>query len=735
MSEAVNTSAERLSLRDRSDRDLTIQDLLDEVRQYNPQADCDLITKAYETARDAHEGQNRYSGDPYIVHPLAVAMILAQMHMDQSTIIAGLLHDVIEDTSLTYDDIKESFGEEVADLVDGVTKITKFQFSSNEEAQIESYRKMFVSMASDVRVIIVKLCDRLHNMRTLDAMRPEKQIQKSHETLDIYAPIAHRLGMFNIKWEFEDLALRYLEPEKYRELEDSIKLKRREREKYIDDVIAVLREKLNEEHIECEIYGRPKHFYSIYKKMQTGKSFSDIYDLIAVRVIVDTVGDCYAVLGWVHTLWKPIPGRIKDYIAMPKPNMYQSLHTTVIGPGGSPFEIQIRTKEMHLVAEYGIAAHWKYKEGKKGSDELAEKLQWLMEIKELEKESEGAEEFVESVKSDLYSEEVFVFTPKGKVFELPAGSTPIDFAYRVHTDVGNHCTGAKVHGKIVPLTYTLETGDIVEIITSPSSKGPSRDWLNIVVSPQARNKIRAFLRKNDREENVIKGKEAIKREAKHLKVEYNAVVNNKYTDFICRRFNVLSWDDLFAAIGYGGIRPGYVIQRIKDRFPQDFIQEEEKNTFVKAPKTDSSKAVHVQGNSDLSVKFAHCCQPVPGDSIIGYITRGRGITVHRSDCVNMKNVDDLDRLIRVDWIDEGGSSDNKFIVSLSIHANDRKGILAEITTAISDMGLDISALQTRPSDNGIAKISVDIVVFSTSQVEALIKKLEKIRDILNIYRV
>ena len=712
-----------------------VDKLLEKVSAYNPQADTALIRKAYELARDAHEGQNRYSGDPYIIHPLAVADILADMHMDQSTIIAGLLHDVIEDTPVTYQELCDTFGQEVADIVDGVTKITKFSFSSNEEAQIESYRKMFVSMASDVRVIIVKLCDRLHNMRTLYAMRPDKQIQKSHETLDIYAPIADRLGMFNIKWEFEDLALRYLEPEKYRELEDSVKLKRAEREQYIDNVIGILREKLVSEGITAEIYGRPKHFYSIYKKMQSGKSFSDIYDLIAVRVIVETVGDCYAVLGWVHTLWKPIPGRIKDYIAMPKPNMYQSLHTTVIGPGGSPFEIQIRTREMHLVAEYGIAAHWKYKEGKKGSDELAEKLQWLMEIKELEKESEGAEDFVESVKSDLLTDEVFVFTPKGKVFELPAGSTPIDFAYRVHTDVGNHCTGAKVHGKIVPLTYKLETGDIVEIITSSSSKGPSRDWLNIVVSPQARNKIRAFLRKNEREENVAKGKDAVKREAKHLHLEYNAIINTKYTDFICRRFNVLSWDDLFASIGYGGIRPGYVIQRIRERFPEDFAEVEEKRTLVKAPNTDSSKAVHVQGNSDLSVKFAHCWMPVPGDRIIGYITRGRGITVHRTDCVNMKNVDDLDRLISVDWIDESGSSDNKFIVSLNITANDRKGILAEVTTAISDMGLDISALKTKPSQDGIARISTDVVVYSTSQVNALIAKLDRITDVVNIYRV
>lgn len=711
----------------------TIEDVIETVEEYNPLVDKTQIMRAYEFAKGAHENQVRLSGEPYIIHPVAIALILAQMHMDTPTIIAGLLHDVVEDTEYTYDDIKEMFGEEVAILVDGVTKIAKFQFDSKEQEQIESFRKMFVAMASDIRIIIIKLCDRLHNMRTLSAMRKDKQIQKATETLNIYAPIAHRLGMFNIKWEFEDLALRYLEPEKYKELTHSIVLKRKERESYIENVINILKQKLDDEGIVCDIYGRPKHFYSIYKKMQSGKSFSDIYDLIAVRVIVDSVSDCYAVLGWVHTLWKPIPGRIKDYIAMPKPNMYQSLHTTVIGPGGSPFEIQIRTKEMHLVAEYGVAAHWKYKEGKKGSDELSEKLQWLMEIKELEKEAEGAEDFVESVKTDLYTDEVFVFTPKGKVFEMPAGSTPIDFAYRIHTDIGNKCVGAKVHGKIVPLTYKLETGDIIEIITSSSSKGPSRDWLNVVVSPQARNKIRAYFRKADKDENILKGKEAFKREAKHMKLEFNDVVKQSYTDFICKRFNVQSWDDLFAAIGYGGVRPGYAIQRIKDHFKEDFPTVE-KLTTVKAPTGDKSKAIHIQGHNDLSVKFAHCCNPVPGDNVIGYITRGRGITVHRADCVNIKNSNEKDRLIQVNWIDDSLGTSNKFVANLAITGEDRTGIIAEVSTLISNEGISISSFKTKTAEDGIARMNIEVVINGTKQVDALVRKIGNLRGIISVSR-
>ncbi len=710
-----------------------IDEVISIVKTYNPTADESLIKDAYEFAALAHNGQKRLSGEAYITHPLAIAKILAELKMDTSTIVAGLLHDVIEDTHYTYEDIEERFGKEVAQLVDGVTKIAKFQFYSKEQEQVESFRKMFVAMANDIRIIIIKLCDRLHNMRTLSSMREDKQIQKATETLNIYAPIANRLGISMIKWEFEDLAFRYLDPEEYHDLVNNVVLKRKEREAYIDNVIGILNQKMNEEGIECEISGRPKHFYSIYKKMQSGKSFSEIYDLIAVRIIVNSVNDCYAALGWVHTLWKPIPGRIKDYIAMPKPNMYQSLHTTVLGPGGSPFEIQIRTKEMHLIAEYGIAAHWKYKEGKKGSDELAEKLHWLMEIKELEEESEGSDDFVETVKTDLYNDEIFVFTPKGKVIELPVGSTPIDFAYRIHTDIGNKCSGARVNGKIVPLTYELSTGEIIQVITSPSSKGPSRDWLSVAKSPQAKSKIRAFFRKTDKDENVIKGKESFKRELKHFALDYNSIVKNEYADFTFKRFNVTSWDDLFAVIGYGGLRAGYVIQRIKDNYKNDFEQPDKIN-IVKPPKTDKGRSVHVQGHSDLCVKFAHCCLPVPGDHIIGYITRGHGITVHRADCINIRNSNEHDRLIDVRWI-EGASKSEKFTTEIIIRSLDRKGLLADISSAIGNEGINISALNTKQDNEGIFTMRIDIVIDTTEQVDTLIRKLSSIPDILKVYRV
>lgn len=710
-----------------------IDDIIRLVKTYNPTADDKFIRGAYEFAALAHNGQNRLSGEPYITHPLAIAKILAELKMDTNTIVAGILHDVIEDTHYTYEDIEERFGKEVAQLVDGVTKIAKFQFYSKEQEQVESFRKMFVAMANDIRIIIIKLCDRLHNMRTLSSMREDKQVQKANETLNIYAPIANRLGISMIKWEFEDLAFRYLEPDEYHDLVNNVVLKRKEREEYIDNVIGILKAKMDEEGIDCDISGRPKHFYSIYKKMQSGRNFSEIYDLIAVRIIVNTVNDCYAALGWVHTLWKPIPGRIKDYIAMPKPNMYQSLHTTVLGPGGSPFEIQIRTNEMHLIAEYGIAAHWKYKEGKKGSDELAEKLHWLMELKELEEESEGSDDFVETVKTDLYNDEIFVFTPKGRVIELPLGSTPIDFAYRIHTDIGNKCSGARVNGKIVPLTYGLSTGEIVQIITSPISKGPSRDWLGVVKSPQAKSKIRAYFRKTDKDENIIKGKESFKRELKHYTLEYNDIVKNEYTDFTFKRFNVTSWEDLFAVIGYGGLRAGYVIQRIKDNYKKDFAEPETIN-LVKPPKSDKGRSVHIQGHSDLAVKFARCCMPVPGDHIIGYITRGRGITVHRADCINIQNSNERDRLIDVNWI-EHTSKDDRFTTELVLRSLDRKGLLADVSTAIGNEGINISGLNTKPDSDGIFTMHIDIVVDNAEQIETLIRKLSNIPDVLKVFRL
>ena len=712
-----------------------IDEIIDTVKMYHPDADCTVIEKAYLFAKEAHDGQKRLSGEDFINHPIEIARILSNLQLDETTVSAGLLHDVVEDTSISLDDIREGFSDEIASLVDGVTKINKIKVSGEDEEQIETFRKMFVAMANDVRVIIVKLADRLHNMRTLAAMTREKQIKKSRETLDIYAPISSRLGIYRIKWELEDLAFKFLEPESYAEVVELVASEREEREEYIRGVIEILSEKLTSENIQHEISGRPKHYYSIYQKMESGKGIDEIYDLMAIRVIVNKIDDCYATLGWAHTLWKPIPGRIKDYIAMPKASMYQSLHTTVMGPGGKPFEIQIRTVEMHMIAEYGVAAHWRYKEGKAGPDGLSEKLNGLMnEIKELEQDSEDSGDFVESVKTDLYDDEVFIFTPKGKLIELPAGATPIDFAYRIHTDVGNSCVGSKVNGKIVPLTYKLQNGDRVEILTNTSSKGPSRDWLNVVVSPQARNKIRAFFRKADKEENILKGRELFKRECKHLKTEITEDMKLRYEDFIRSRFNVASWDDLYATIGYGGVKAGYVIQRIKANFTHDFAEESDRPALVKAPTKGKGASVHVQGHSDLEVTFANCCKPVPGDQIVGFTTRGRGITVHRADCVNIANTNEPDRIIAVNWITENVQSDS-FTANLMIRCLDRKGLIADVSTIIGNEGINISSFRTAASGEDEIRMNIEIVISSVSQVQSLVNKLGSVPSVLAVYRI
>ncbi|MBR5996069.1 MAG: bifunctional (p)ppGpp synthetase/guanosine-3',5'-bis(diphosphate) 3'-pyrophosphohydrolase [Eubacteriaceae bacterium] len=712
-----------------------IDEIIDTVKMYHPDTDCSVIQKAYLFAKEAHDGQKRLSGEDFINHPIEIARILSNLQLDETTVSAGLLHDVVEDTSISLDDIREGFSDEIASLVDGVTKINRIKVSGEDEEQIETFRKMFVAMANDVRVIIVKLADRLHNMRTLAAMTREKQIKKSRETLDIYAPISSRLGIYRIKWELEDLAFKFLEPESYAEVVELVASEREEREEYIRGVIEILSEKLTSENIQHEISGRPKHYYSIYQKMESGKGIDEIYDLMAIRVIVNKIDDCYATLGWAHTLWKPIPGRIKDYIAMPKANMYQSLHTTVMGPGGKPFEIQIRTVEMHMIAEYGVAAHWRYKEGKAGPDGLSEKLNGLMnEIKELEQDSEDSGDFVESVKTDLYDDEVFIFTPKGKLIELPAGATPIDFAYRIHTDVGNSCVGSKVNGKIVPLTYKLQNGDRVEILTNTSSKGPSRDWLNVVVSPQARNKIRAFFRKADKEENILKGRELFKRECKHLKTEITEDMKLRYEDFIRSRFNVASWDDLYATIGYGGVKAGYVIQRIKANFTHDFAEESDRPALVKAPTKGKGASVHVQGHSDLEVTFANCCKPVPGDQIVGFTTRGRGITVHRADCVNIANTNEPDRIIAVNWITENVQSDS-FTANLMIRCLDRKGLIADVSTIIGNEGINISSFRTAASGEDEIRMNIEIVISSVSQVQSLVNKLGSVPSVLAVYRI
>ncbi|MBE6038866.1 MAG: bifunctional (p)ppGpp synthetase/guanosine-3',5'-bis(diphosphate) 3'-pyrophosphohydrolase [Anaerofustis stercorihominis] len=709
----------------------TISDVIDLVKTYDEGCDCELIQKAYEYAERSHDGVLRKSGEPYIIHPIEVAYILAELECDSETIAASLLHDVIEDTEHVYDDIAEEFGETVADLVDGVTKITKLNYTSAERQQVETYRKMFVAMAKDIRVILIKLADRLHNMRTLDAMSPAKQKIKSRETLDIYAPIAHRLGIYTIKMELEDLSLKYLEPEKYRELIEKVAQSRSERQEFIQKLIDTLADKLDDENISYDIYGRPKHFYSIYKKMEGGKSFEEIYDLFAIRVLVESVNDCYAVLGWVHTLWKPMPNRIKDYIAMPKSNKYQSLHTTVIGPGNKPFEIQIRTYEMHRVAEYGIAAHTLYKEGTKGADELGEWLRWLQDIKDMESED------LEEIKHDLAMDEIFVYTPKGKVIELPKDSTPIDFAYRIHSDIGNKCIGAKVNGKIVPLNHKLKTTDFVEIITKADSKGPNRDWLNFAVSNHARAKIRAFFRKAAKEENVAKGKAMMERELKNHKLTLNDIMKPEYLDFISDRFNATGWDDLFSSIGYGGLRVRYVLGRIIERFPNDFEKEEAKPVIVKAPKDDQSHMVHIQGNNDFAVKFAKCCMPVPGDPIIGYITRGRGVSVHRSDCVNMLHSTEKDRFISVDWINksQSQSTKNKFASELMIRAVDRNKLLSDVATLISNEGVSISGISSRIMKDSTVNMNIDVVISDTEQLERLMAKIELIENIISVYRI
>ena len=623
-----------------------IENLILKIEQYNPQADMKQIIKAYNFAESAHEGQYRNSGEKFFIHPYNVAMILADLNMDTSTIIAGLLHDVLEDTDVTYETLAEEFGEEVANLVEGVTKLKKLNYKTKQESQAENLRKMVVAMAKDIRVIIIKLADRLHNMRTLEYMSDEKKKEKALETLEIYAPLAHRLGISKIKWELEDLSLRYLDPEGYYDLVDKVSKQRKEREAYIQFIIDMLKTKIDEMEIPCEISGRPKSFYSIYRKMvYQNKNFEQIFDLTAIRVIVDTVKDCYGVLGIVHTMWKPIPGRFKDYIAMPKPNMYQSLHTTVIGPQGEPFEVQIRTWEMHRTAEYGIAAHWKYKEGTIKADNFDEKLTWLRQMLEWQKEMKDPKEFMESLKIDFFTDEVFVFTPKGDVINLPNGSTPIDFAYRVHTAVGNNCVGAKVDGRIVPLDYKLKNGNIVEVITSANSTGPSRDWLKIVKSSQAKSKIRQWFKREERDLNIVKGKDILEKEVKRQGYKLTEMLKEDWLKSIASKLSLSSVDDLYAGLGYGSITLSQVIPKLKE-FHKDYykLRDEknllESNSNVYAPKKENrfTQGVTVKGVDNIKVRFSKCCNPVPGDEIVGYITRGRGVSVHRKDCPNIKAV-------------------------------------------------------------------------------------------------
>lgn len=718
-----------------------LESFIEKIIQYNPHYDLSRIIKAYNFAENAHEGQFRKSGEKYFIHPINVALILAELELDESTVIAGLLHDVIEDTRYTFDDIKREFGEEIALLVDGVTKLGKLTYETKEERQAENLRKMFLAMARDIRVILIKLADRLHNMRTLKFMNETKKKEKAIETLEIYAPIAHRLGISKIKWEFEDLCLRYLDPDAYYDLVEKVAKKRREREEYINLVIKKLKENLENLNIDYEIYGRPKHFYSIYKKMvYQHKSFEEIYDLTAVRVIVDNVKDCYGVLGIVHTMWKPIPGRFKDYIAMPKPNMYQSLHTTVIGPKGEPLEIQIRTWEMHRIAEYGIAAHWKYKEGKVEEGELDKKLTWLRQLLEWQRDLKDPKEFMESLKIDFFTNQVFVFTPKGDVIELPFGSTPVDFAYKIHSAVGNSCIGAKVNGRIVPLNYKLKTGNIVEVLTSSHSNGPSRDWLKFVKSTNAKNRIKQWFKKERKEENIERGKELLEKEVKRQGYNIKELLRAEWLNDIVKKLRLNSIDDLYAAIGYGGITLNQIIPKLKEKYKA----EQKENTPIgnnkelqsKVTKTkqkrDTKQGVKVKGIDNILVRFAKCCNPVPGDEIIGYITRGRGITVHRTDCPNIANDENRDRLIDVEW-----DTDKKisYQTEIQVIAPDRKGLLSEITNIISEAKLDVTAINARTTKEKIAIINLTIEISNTDQLLKIMNKFKSMSGVIDVKRV
>lgn len=722
-----------------------IEQLLERASAYIKTQDLERIREAYEFAEQAHHDQVRKSGEPYILHPLAVADIVVNMQMDATSIIAALLHDVVEDTTVSLDTIREKFGDTCAMLVDGLTKLERIQFRSKEEQQNENYRKMFVAMAQDIRVIVIKLADRLHNMRTLKYQSEESQRRIAYETLEIFCPIAHRLGISAIKWEMEDIALRYLNPQQYYRIANLVQKKRTEREQYIEQLIVRIREKLNEMGIEADISGRPKHIYSVYKKMSTkNKQFNEIYDLLAIRIIVDNIKDCYATLGIIHTLWKPMPGRFKDYIAMPKANMYQSLHTTVIGPTGEPTEVQIRTWEMHRTSEYGIAAHWAYKEGSVvPTGNFGEKMNWFREILELQQETKDASEFMESLKMDFFSDLVFVFTPKGEVIELPAGSVPLDFAYRIHTEVGNRTIGAKVNGRIVPLDHKLKTGDIIEILTSKHSYGPSQDWVKIAQSSHARNKIKQWFKKEKREENVEKGRDLLERELKRLGLEPSAWMMEDKLQEVAKKFTFNDSEDMLSAIGFGGITAAQICTRLTEKLRKEAEEASmiELTNEVKEVKSAPEKknrpthGVSVKGIDNLLVRFARCCNPIPGDEIVGYITRGRGVSVHRADCTNLptgEEGEEAARVIEVNWTD---SAEANYSVDIEITGHDRRGMLNEVLQAVSESKTNISAVSGRSDKNKMAMIHMTILIRNSDHLQSVVDKIKRVKDVYSVHRI
>lgn len=738
----VNEEGKALVEQSTFDKEKALAEFMEYIHTYLTDDECNQVLKAFELADKAHEGQYRASGEPYIMHPLAVADILAHLQIDHITLMAALMHDVVEDTSYSKEDLEEMFGSEVAFLVDGVTKLNQFQYETKEDRQMENYRKMILAMAKDVRVVVIKLGDRLHNMRTLKHMRSDKQKRIAKETLEIFAPLAHRLGIFNVKWELEDLSFRYLEPEKYYDLVDQMKQKRQVREDIVNDTMSQLTKALGEAHIKADIKGRPKHFYSIYKKMKKdNRDLSQIYDLLAVRVIVDSIPDCYAVLGIAHSLWKPLPYRFKDYISMPKSNMYQSLHTTVIGTMGQPVEIQIRTWEMHRVSEYGVAAHWRYKEGNKNGDkEFDQKVAWLRQVLEWQ-DTSNPTELVNALKLDVFSGEVFVFTPKGDVVKLPIGSVPLDFAYRVHTDVGHRCVGAKVNGKIVPLDYTLQNGDIVDIITSKTSK-PSLDWLNIVGSSESKSKIRNWFKRENKAENIEKGLEALEKEAKRLNYSWKELIADNRLQQVTKQLKAGTEEEMFAACGYGGIPVSTVLLRLIELYKKSKEAEESKRSTAQIieklksqgqKKTKNGTGVLVKGEAGVMVRMAKCCNPVPGDDIIGYITRGRGVSVHRCDCSSMGHTpEDLERMIEVSW---DGSSGESFHVGIDIQAYDRNGLLMEVMAVLSELKITITNINAKvQEDTKNVSINVTVDIRDISQLDFVMTKLRRIREVYTVQR-
>ena len=740
------------TMHDFTSPEVLYKELINSVLKYHPSTDISMIEKAYKVASEAHEGQKRKSGEPYIIHPLCVAIILADLELDKETIVAGLLHDAVEDTWMTYEEVEKEFGSEVALLVDGVTKLGQLSYSADKvEVQAENLRKMFLAMAKDIRVILIKLADRLHNMRTLQYMRPEKQQEEARETMDIYAPIAMRLGISKIKVELDDLSLKYLKPDVYYDLVHKVALRKSEREQFVGAIVKEVKKHMDDANIKAQVDGRVKHFFSIYKKMvNQDKTIDQIYDLFAVRILVDTVKDCYAALGVIHEMYKPIPGRFKDYIAMPKPNMYQSLHTTLIGPNGQPFEIQIRTYEMHRTAEYGIAAHWKYKESSDGKAPVGkseeEKLNWLRQILEWQRDMSDNKEFMSLLKNDLdlFADSVYCFTPQGDVKTLPSGSTPVDFAYSVHSAVGNKMVGARVNGKLVPIEYEIKNGDRIEIITSQNSQGPSRDWLKLVKSTQAKNKINQWFKKELKEDNILKGKEMLAQYARAKGFKIANYTKTQYLEAVLRKYGFRDWDSVLAAIGHGGLKEGQVFNKLveaydkenKKNLTDEQVLEAASETQEKLHIAKSKSGIVVKGIHDVAVRFSKCCNPIPGDEIVGFVTRGRGITIHRTDCVNVLNMSETDRtrLIEAEWQQPDTKEKEKYMAEIQVYANNRTGLLVDLSKIFTERKIDLRSINSRTSKQEKATISMSFEIGSKEELRSLIEKIRQVESVIDVER-